>query len=251
MSEDSQSQTLKAILGLRGLVIDGELKAGARVSETIIVERFGVSRTPARMALVKMHEEGLLEYTSSGYVVASFTEGDLFDAIEIRGTLEGMAVRFAAERGLSASALSVLDRCVEEMDEVVSLGAASMFEDFARLNDRFHELLVTASGSRMLSRSLESIKKLPFAAPNAFVHTAYSNGPGALEILKSGQRQHRTIVNLIRDRKGTRAQALMLEHSFSATAYLQSVIESHSTLDSIPGLSLIQRAGLSASLLKH
>ena len=64
MSENAQSQTLKAILGLRGLIVDGELRPGERVSETLVTERFGVSRTPARMALVQMSDEGLLSLDS-------------------------------------------------------------------------------------------------------------------------------------------------------------------------------------------
>ena len=91
--EDSApSQTIRAILGLRGLIIEGALEPGARVLEQTLVDRLGVSRTPARAALIRLCEEGLLEQMSSGgYVVARFSANDVFDAIAIRGTLEGMA----------------------------------------------------------------------------------------------------------------------------------------------------------------
>jgi GntR family transcriptional regulator of vanillate catabolism len=251
MSEDSQSQTLRAILGLRGLVVDGELKSGARVSEAVIVERLGVSRTPARMALVKMHDEGLLEYVNGGYVVASFSEADLYDAIQIRGSLEGMAARFAAERGISATTLAAFDRCLNELDEIVARTDDGSFYDYSKLNDRFHELLIQASGSRMLERSLAQIVKLPFAAPNAFVHSAHSIDPKVRELMRISQRQHRIIVEQIKERKGTRAEALVIEHSFSATNYLQLVIEGKVSLDTIPALSLVQPLASMSSPLKH
>jgi GntR family transcriptional regulator of vanillate catabolism len=240
MSDDNQSQTIKAILGLRGLVVDGELKAGERVSEAVIVERLGVSRTPARMALVKMHAEGLLEHINGAYVVASFTEADLHDAIQVRGTLEGMAARFAAERGVSTSMLGAFDRCLDELDEVLRGTDESIFDEYAILNDRFHALLIEAAGSRMLERSIDQITKLPFASPNAFVHSAHSDDPRGREILLLSQTQHRLIVDLIRQRQGTRAEALVIEHSFSATNFLKFVMEGNAQLGSIAGLSLIQ-----------
>ena len=72
MSDDAQSQNLKAILGLRGMIVDGLIAPGARVSELLLVEKLGISRTPARIALVQLRNEGLLEaLPTGGFVVAS------------------------------------------------------------------------------------------------------------------------------------------------------------------------------------
>ena len=88
--DGQSSQTVKALLSLRDLILTGELKAGDRISELAVVERLGVSRTPIRMALVRLEEEGLLELIpSGGFSVKAFSERDITDAIEIRGTLEG------------------------------------------------------------------------------------------------------------------------------------------------------------------
>ncbi|MBM6593154.1 GntR family transcriptional regulator [Microvirga pudoricolor] len=242
MSDDSQSQTLRAILGLRGMIIDGELPPGSRVSETVVVEALGVSRTPARMALVRVKDEGLLEQLpSGGFVVSSFTEGELLDAIEIRGTLEGMAARFAAERGAPSSVLGQMERCVADLDRVVSkLDDTLDLDDYMILNDRFHELLLEASGSAMVTRSLDRIKSLPFAAPNAFVKSSGSDSPQVKTILSVAQDQHRYILEAIRNRQGTRAQALAIEHSFSATKYLRLALESERSLENVPILRLLR-----------
>src|SRR3954463_12816087 len=47
-------QTVKALLSLRDLILSGELRPGERISELSVVERLGVSRTPIRMALVRL-----------------------------------------------------------------------------------------------------------------------------------------------------------------------------------------------------
>jgi len=76
--ERSISQTLKAQVALRALVLEGELSPGERVSELQMVERLGVSRTPVRSALVRLQEEGLLEaIPSGGFSVKAFTEREV------------------------------------------------------------------------------------------------------------------------------------------------------------------------------
>jgi GntR family transcriptional regulator of vanillate catabolism len=243
MSDDAQSQTLRAILGLRGMIIDGKLPPGSRVSETVVVEALDVSRTPARMALVRMKDEGLLEQLpSGGFVVSGFTEAEFLDAIEVRGTLEGMAARFAAERGAPPSVLTELGRCVSDLDKVIAdLGDPLDLDDYMALNDRFHELLVEASGSTMVARSLDRVKSLPFAAPNAFVNSSGSGRPEVRLILTVAQDQHRSILEAIRNRQGTRAQALTFEHSFQATKYLRLALETEKSIENVPILRLIRR----------
>ena len=108
-TDKALSQTTRALLSLRELILSGELKSGERLSELTLVERLGVSRTPVRAALMRLSEEGLVaSMPAGGFSVRAFTEADVFDAIEIRGTLEGLAVRFAAERGVSAAQIAAL-----------------------------------------------------------------------------------------------------------------------------------------------
>ncbi len=222
-SDTTQSQTLRAVLGLRGLIVDGLLAPGARVAEPMIVDRFGVSRTPARAALAQLAEEGLLERReTSGYAVKAYSTQDIFQAIEIRGVLEGLAARYAAERAVPAALLMQMRACVTELDAVVgNLGVESDQSDYARLNDSFHGLLIEASGSEMVARSLERIKALPFAAPNAFVQSLALDHESVRKSLIIAQEQHRSIVDAISRGHGARAQALAHEHSFCAARYLE------------------------------
>src|SRR5258705_12815118 len=93
------SQTARTQLQLRELIGGGELRPGQRIAELALVERLGASRTPIRMALVRLQEEGLLDaLPNGGFVVKDFSEADIRDAIEVRGTLEGLAARIVAGR---------------------------------------------------------------------------------------------------------------------------------------------------------
>lgn len=247
MKEDATpSQTIRAVLGLRSLVIQGELKAGERVLEQLLVDRVGVSRTPARTAMARVCEEGLLEaLPQGGYAVAQFSAEDVSDAIAIRGTLEGMAARMAAERGAGRDALRRLHQCVDMLDNVVDgLARDPDLTEYVRLNDRFHELLLETSQSAMVRRSLTRLAALPFATPNAFVSVSTAASPAVMKILVVAQDQHRGIAEAVARREGARAQALAIEHSRSAWKYLHRVFAEGGDASRFPGLNLIDGTGL-------
>jgi GntR family transcriptional regulator of vanillate catabolism len=237
------SQTVKAQLALRELILGGELKPGARIAELWLVERLNVSRTPVRLALVKLAEEGLLEsLISGGYAVKDFSESDIHDAIEVRGTMEGLAVRLAAERGVSPVLIAEARDCLERIDAALAEPELTdaTFTVYVEQNARFHALLSEMADSPVVSRQLEKATALPFASPNGFV-MAQASGPHARDILVVAQAQHRMVIEAIVQREGARAESLMREHARIARRNLQQALQSHKTLQLVPGASLIRR----------
>lgn len=237
------SQTDRAVLGIRDLVLRGEFKAGDRLGEVELAARVGVSRTPIRAALQKLAEEGLLEPAQpSGYIVRSFSEVDLDDAIEVRGTIEGLAARLAAERGTSRLILMQMRDCVAEMDIVLGERQVDLehLNRYAAANARFHELILEAAGSEIIKRSMKRVAALPFASPNAFV-MAQARIPDAFDLLKIAQSQHRDIVEAIAARAGARAESLVKEHARIARKNLELALMNIEALDYIAGASLIQQ----------
>ena len=154
-AERSVSQTVRAQLALRDMILSGRLRPGERISELQAVDITGVSRTPVRLALVRLEDEGLLQaIPSGGFMVKAFTERDILDSIELRGTLEGLAARFAAERGVSARSLEPLKECLADLDQLVRQDPISVeaFSAYVTMNARFHALLNELSASAPLIR---------------------------------------------------------------------------------------------------
>jgi GntR family transcriptional regulator of vanillate catabolism len=236
------SQTVKALLSLRDLILTGELKPGDRISELTAVERLNVSRTPIRMALVRLEEEGLLELIpSGGYAVKAFSERDITDAIEIRGTLEGLAARLAAERGVAQSTLAALADCLAEIDALIArpIDSDDNFTSYVALNERFHALLHDAADSPVLARQLRRAVNLPFASPNAFVKVQ-AELPEAQTVMTVAQDHHRCVVRAIAAREGARAEAIMREHARLALRNLEFALRNTRTLGLVPGAALIR-----------
>jgi len=241
-SSASASQTVRALLGLRELILGGELSPGERISELWVVERLGVSRTPVRAGLIRLQEEGLLEpIPSGGFAVRSFSENEIRDSIELRGTLEGLAARLAAERGVAHSMLRDLHDCVDEIDALL-VGDLSeeTFSRYVDANARFHRLLANAANSQVIQRQIEKAATLPFASASAFV-VVQSLDPRARETLVVAQAQHRAVLEAIENREGARAEALMREHSKIAHQNLKRVLENQRAMSRLIGGNLIRR----------
>lgn len=236
------SQTVKAMLRLRQLILDGHLKPGERVPELALVQRTGVSRTPIRAALIQLAEEGLLEPSSSGgFVVRQFDEQEVFDAIDLRGTLEGAAARRAAERHLSHEQLAPLRDCVGAMDAIANSRKLGIqhFSDYVRLNEEFHRLLVVMANSAVLGRAIDRVLALPFASPSAFV-LAQSELPHAQKILATAQEHHRAILRAIASGDAQEAERLAREHSTLAKHNLQTANAQEAQMRRVVGGNLIK-----------
>ncbi|HEX6362306.1 MAG TPA: GntR family transcriptional regulator [Albitalea sp.] len=240
-----RSQTVKAQLRLRELIVGGELKPGQRIAELSLVERLGVSRTPIRTALVRLQGEGLVDaLPGGGFAVQDFSEDDIRDAIELRGTLEGLAARLAAERGASAVLLAEARDCLARIDALLAQPRLTdaTFAVYVEQNGRLHDVLAQMSGSALVQRQLERVKRLPFASPNGFVF-ASALSPRSRDSLVVAQAQHHAFVDAIEHREGARAEAVTREHARNAHHNLVEALQSHKSMQRIPGASLIRRRG--------
>lgn len=233
-------QILRAVLRLRELILTGTLPAGQRVAELKVVDLVGVSRTPLRLAMERLEHEGLLaRRPSGGFVVRKFTLQEVQHAIELRGALEGVACRFAAEHR-DDTGLDALDATVDELDRILhgQPESSTTFDEYVRLNAQFHEQLVRVAKNPLLGRLIEQVQGLPFASPSAFVQTQATSAE-SLRILIVAQEHHRTIAQAIRAGDGSRAELLAREHARLALRNLDAAVRDIDAFRRLPGGALV------------
>jgi GntR family transcriptional regulator, vanillate catabolism transcriptional regulator len=237
-----QSVQLKAQLRLREMILAGELAGGARIAELSVVEKLGFSRTPIRAALVKLEQEGLLDaLPNGGYAVKTFSEREVGEAIELRGTLEGLSARLAAERGAAPVLLAEAREALRAIDEVLSPSALNdeAFAAYVKLNEKFHARLSEMAGSSVIAKELERVCSLPFASPSGFV-VVQANSSSARDMLIVAQDQHWQVLEAIEQREGSRAESIMREHSRLAQRNLREAVKGQN-LSQMPGVRLIRK----------
>lgn len=234
-------QILRAVLRLRELILTGALPPGRRVAELKLVGEVGVSRTPLRLAMETLEHEGLLaRRPSGGFVVREFTLEEVQHAIELRGALEGVACRFAAESDGDAS---ILMRIIAETDDLVRLARPSedTFARYVDLNQRFHDALVELARNPLLAKLLDQVRGLPFASPSAFIQ-AHATAADSMRVLLVAQEHHRTMAEAIAAHDGARAESIAREHARLALRNLDRPERNLDALRRVPGASLVRFA---------
>jgi GntR family transcriptional regulator of gluconate operon len=137
---------------LRRAIISGELEPGTHLVESMLSERFQVSRAPVREALKELGSEGLVESRRRGVYVKALTEHDVWELYNLRGMLEDAAVELAVSR-FDQEDIAVLRRHLDAMAAAVSAGRVS---DFAEEDMRFHTSFFERAGHRRLLRVWQS-----------------------------------------------------------------------------------------------
>jgi GntR family transcriptional regulator, vanillate catabolism transcriptional regulator len=204
----------RATVQLREMILRGRLQPGQRVTEVMLAELLGISRTPVRQALPVLAREGLLiESGRRGYLVRTFTRSDIRDAIDLRGVLEGFAVRRIAERGASPAFLHELRDCLEEGDQIFRKRHVVETDEaaYGAMNGRFHALLLAEAASPIITSAIASNDCIPFASAAAIAFDG-TDLQAMFDALYIAHRQHHSIYDALEAGQSVRAEFLMCEH---------------------------------------
>jgi GntR family transcriptional regulator of vanillate catabolism len=235
-------QRERTVVRLRQMLFRGEFPPGERIFEVPLVGRLGVSRTTIRLALERLAHEGLLSASQGGgFVVREFTVRDIWDAIEIRGVLEGAAVRLAAERLEDPKEVEPLRKIQEEIDGLdrrndwirASGEASDALIRYGELNAAFHTTMVNLAKSPMLRWAVDRIVSIPFASATAMILPAP-------DIMHLATMQHHALIEAIENGEGARAESIAREHARMARKNLELGLEGRDPIRT-PGAALISR----------
>jgi len=154
--DERSDHVSRAYRDLRRVIVWGQLPPGARISERVIANRLGLSRTPVRSALHRLEQEGFVSSAGGAgerrLIVAPLTMDDGQELFHIVGHLEGLAARIAA--ALPPARRKALAARMRELNGELAAqsrvqGAAARFFD---LDLRFHQTFVeSVVGPRLLT----------------------------------------------------------------------------------------------------
>lgn len=181
----------------------GEYPPGARLIETELAVRLGVSRTPVRQALGRLEAQGVVARDARGGLsVASLDYDQLGELYEVREMAESLAARLAA-RHASPTEIDLLHELVEIDRKRVDDPAA-----LAQGNRAFHLQLHRASHNRYLIQTLENMRRAS-ALVSGTTLTVPGRGAESIE-------EHAVIVAAIAARDEPDAEAAARRHVVNA-----------------------------------
>jgi DNA-binding GntR family transcriptional regulator len=126
-----------------------------RLSDTVLAEKLGVSRTPVRQALERLAQDRLVRADPRrGFWVRTFTAQDIHEIYDLRAALEVLALRLAAPHLDPADLrehLTLLYQVRAQLDQKpISL--------FLQGDFRLHTLFIRASGNSRLIHYLSTLR---------------------------------------------------------------------------------------------
>lgn len=141
---------------LQQAILRGELKPGERLMEIQLANKLGVSRTPIREAIRKLELDGLvLVAPRKGAEVARITEKSLRDVLEVRRSLEELAVRLACER-MEPQRLADLKEAEHAFEAVLGNDDITVV---AEADVAFHGVIYVATDNERLIQLLNNFRE--------------------------------------------------------------------------------------------
>ena len=141
---------------LRQAILKGELEPGERLMEIQLAERLGVSRTPIREAIRKLELEGLvLMIPRKGAEVAKISESNLRDVLEVRRSLEELAIDLACQR-ITEEELDELNKAEVDFKAAIENGDAMQI---AQTDESFHEIIYNSTKNQKLVQILNNLRE--------------------------------------------------------------------------------------------
>ena len=148
-----QNTTDKVLLILQNKIIKREWKPNQRIYVDQLSKEFNISQTPIREALYKLEGMGMVDMKPrKGVYIASFSEQDILDVLEIRMVLEDLGIQKIPD---------ISEDLMKKMrDNLRLFGETIKTKDFAANNEidrAFHLLIIERSGSEQLTRIYKNL----------------------------------------------------------------------------------------------
>jgi DNA-binding GntR family transcriptional regulator len=190
---------------IRDRILSGDYHESEELRENAIATDLGVSRTPVREALRQLELEGLVSIIpNKGASVTGITTKDIHDIYVIRSYLEGLCAKWACE--------NITNGQIEELEEILYLSdfhaRRGHIEHMVDLDNKFHDLIYKASGSKTLNHVLsdfhqyvERVRKITLSRPYR---------------AEKSRDEHAAIVEAIKNRDGNMAEILANEHMMNS-----------------------------------
>lgn len=151
----------KAYQAVRERIVRGVYPAAARITEQEVAAVAGVSRTPVREALRKLHAEGLLDFVPhQGAIVSEWTTEDRDDLFELRSMLESYGAARAARR-ITQDGIAELRQLAEDQYHETLSKTEGYLDRVSTLNSQFHRRIQEFAGSPRLVAALASLIEGP------------------------------------------------------------------------------------------
>ena len=202
------------VLRLVEAIFHGNLPAGTRLVAQRLAERFGVSPTPIREALVELEAVGVVRFVHNrGAVVKQFGPQQLHDIYHLRRILEAEATRCACGR-IDLQAMRTLK---QQMTELLQASDGGDWSEQAMAADlRLHDLTAENCGNSRLANEIRRYGTL--------MQTAREIVGNARHVQQQALLEHLPIIDALLAEEAELAASQMARHIDSTAESVETIM---------------------------
>jgi DNA-binding GntR family transcriptional regulator len=220
-------------------IFQGRLRAGQRLVTEQLAQRFGVSHTPIREALIELTGIGIVDlFPNRGAVVRPVTARDVREICQVRRILECAATRSACGR-IDMTRLHPLRNEIRELTAVPSPSESAFIQRARALDSRLHDLIAESCGNTFLANELARLKTLF----RAFRDVAWKHDQERNDYHRIAEEgwEHLAIVESLLSGDGKAASTAMAAHIRSGVRYWTRGIPADATGNNTPRKPTVDR----------
>lgn len=192
----------KTFLQLRKDIVEGEIVAGSKLSETELSTKYAVGRSVIREAINRLESCHLVERRANvGARVVALTAEGLVELYQVREALEGMAARLAAKNMTDSEVVDLNNLLSSHFQKVK--GGTSYYQEAGDL-DFHYRIILGSKNSHLISILIHGIYHLV----RMYRVQLGMTGPRVTTAFD----EHKHIVQAISDRDEELAEMLMRRH---------------------------------------
>ena len=226
MYKDFKPAHLKIYRIVRDSIFSGQVPAGEKFTEEGIAKALGISRTPVRVALARLRNEGLLQnITKSNLGIQDYSTKEKTDLLFLIEFQEGKAAYLAASQGISEDDLSTLTEINDAIATYTDLPDSSNQLNVYGVRDlhmQFHLLIAKFSGNQFLYKEIVELRNIMRILRSDLVYSSDRRGNYADFIAPL----HQCIIGAIQRRSPEEAELYMrYEINHSKEIYANSAVD--------------------------
>jgi DNA-binding GntR family transcriptional regulator len=198
-------------------VFQGRLRAGEHLVTQELADRFGVSHTPIREALISLAGVGVIDLLPNrGAIVRRVASKEVREVCQVRKALECEAVRSACGR-IDLAELHALGADLKRLMAVKARSGPRFIEEARSVDSRLHDLIASSCGNAFLGMEISRLKTMFRVFRD--VAWAHDESHNDYHRLTEEAREHLAIVEALLAGDAKEAVRAMARHIRSGARY--------------------------------
>lgn len=187
------------------MVANAELLPGDRITENQLSERFGISLTPVREALIKLSSNGIIHKVAhKGFYINKYSDEEVNEIYEVLVVLQEFAIRLKIN-DFTESDIAAQETLLHDMETAYR---NKDYNEYLKANHRLHDYYVKQADNKFLFDIYHNLSTLPIPV------FYFSDESKNIDSMKKGIEDHHNIIEALRNKDIESVRNILMSHYF-------------------------------------